>query len=269
MDTLSPLARRIQKRLDATRQTPRGASVAAGLGASTIRNIIEGRSEYPRTKTIQALARVLNTTPQWLMDEIGPEEVEPDMSNLVESYDPDDHAHAGYAKREGQASLETSTARKLASRDAIPEFDLRAGASYGGGYLVDILQVPHRGGETYSMERPKDEWVLPRSFLEGELRLSRATTHIIAIDGPSMLPDLAPGDRVLIDLSYRDPRQGGIFAVREGESVIVKHVDYIRGSDPPRIKCSSSNPQYHPFELILDGADNAIIGRVACRIARM
>jgi phage repressor protein C with HTH and peptisase S24 domain len=149
----------------------------------------------------------------------------------------------------------------------IREYDLRAGASYGGGYA--IAHVNEDGEPTANHEAVKAEWVIPPSFLKGELRLSSDTTDIVAIDGPSMVPDLMPSDRVLIDRSHRDPRQGGIFAVREDDGIIVKHVEVIRGSDPLRIVCKSSNPTYTPFELILDGENVAIIGRVAGRISRM
>lgn len=149
----------------------------------------------------------------------------------------------------------------------IPEFDLRAGASYGGGYA---LPAAIRDGETsYDADRVKAQWGIPASFLQGELRLHPHTTDVIAVDGPSMIPDLLPGDRVLIDRSHRDPRQGGIFAVREGDGIIIKHVEVVRGSDPPRIVCKSSNQTYAPFELVLDGETVAIIGRVAGRISRM
>ena len=149
----------------------------------------------------------------------------------------------------------------------IPEFDLRAGASYGGGYA---LQGQVRdGAHTYDADVVKAEWGIPPSFLQGELRLHPARTDVLAVDGPSMIPDLMPGDRVLVDRSHTDPRQGGIFAVREDGGVIIKHVEVVRGSDPPRIVCKSSNPTYAPFELILDGDNVAIIGRIAGRISRM
>jgi hypothetical protein len=149
-------------------------------------------------------------------------------------------------------------------RRGIPEYDLRGGASYGGGYA---LPGDHSAGQ--AQERVKDQWFFPSSWLKGEMRLSLQFTDIISIDGPSMLPDLSPGDRVLIDRSNQDPKQDAIFAIRDGDSVIVKHVQLMRNSDPPRIICRSSNPKYEPFELILDGDNVAIIGRVAGRISRL
>lgn len=47
----------------------RGLSLRAGLNATAVRDIIEGRSRFPRYSTIQALSSVLNTTPSVLMGE--------------------------------------------------------------------------------------------------------------------------------------------------------------------------------------------------------
>lgn len=158
------------------------------------------------------------------------------------------------AKRARQAMLLDPDGSNDIGQDglpgAIPEFDLRAGAPYGGGISA--------------------EWTFPTSWLRGELRLSPATTDVMAIDGPTMAPDLNDGDRVLIDRSHRDPSQGGIFAIRRGDSAIVKHVELVLGAPgPQRIRCISSNATYQPFELTLDGESAEIIGRVAARISRL
>lgn len=189
---------------------------------------------------------------------------------LISSFDPDQKNESVSDTFDSNAKVMSATRLKRnISPGAIPEFDLRAGASYGGGYALPS-QVSDDQGRTYGGEVVKAEWMFPKAYLEGELRLSIASTDIVAIDGPSMIPDLYPGDRVLIDRTHRDPRQGGIFAVREGDGIIVKHVEYMRGSgDMPRIICKSSNPKYDPFELILDNESVAIVGRVAARIARM
>jgi phage repressor protein C with HTH and peptisase S24 domain len=63
----SALAARIRARLEALGKTARGASLEAGLGASTIRNVLEGRSQSPRGVTLAALARVLETSEGWIL----------------------------------------------------------------------------------------------------------------------------------------------------------------------------------------------------------
>lgn len=63
---MSILADRISKRLEATGQTARSASLRAGLGADAIRNILTGRSGSPKVSTLRALAHVLDTTIPYL-----------------------------------------------------------------------------------------------------------------------------------------------------------------------------------------------------------
>lgn len=64
---MSPLAQRILERLTALKKKPTPASVEAGLSKSAIRNILEGKSTFPRGDTLSRLATVLGTTEAWLL----------------------------------------------------------------------------------------------------------------------------------------------------------------------------------------------------------
>lgn len=148
-----------------------------------------------------------------------------------------------------QRAVEADEVRDGVSPGAVPEFGLRSKEPYGAVVAA--------------------EWVFPPSWLRDELRLSMATTDVITIIGPSLEPEFRDGDRVVVDRSRRDPHQGGIFAVRDGESTIVTHVELVRGeSGPIRIRCWPS-ASYQPFDLILDGKKAEIIGRVAAKISRL
>ena len=46
---------------------PRSLSLKAGLNATAVRDMLDGRSRFPRYDTIQAMADVLETTPALLM----------------------------------------------------------------------------------------------------------------------------------------------------------------------------------------------------------
>ena len=46
---------------------PRSLSLKAGLNATAVRDMLDGRSRFPRYDTIQAMAEVLQTTPALLM----------------------------------------------------------------------------------------------------------------------------------------------------------------------------------------------------------
>jgi transcriptional regulator with XRE-family HTH domain len=48
---------------------PRSLSLKAGLNATAVRDMLEGRSRFPRYDTAQALANALSTTPALLMSD--------------------------------------------------------------------------------------------------------------------------------------------------------------------------------------------------------
>jgi transcriptional regulator with XRE-family HTH domain len=57
----------LRRLMDEQGFNPRSLSLRAGLNATAVRDMIEGRSRFPRYDTVQALADVLNTTPALLM----------------------------------------------------------------------------------------------------------------------------------------------------------------------------------------------------------
>jgi hypothetical protein len=163
--------------------------------------------------------------------------------------------------------------RRIASRNlepgTIPEIDTRLGAG-GGGYPLPA-QV-NEGSRSYTGDTVRAEWRMPTSFLREELHVSLSSVDIAPVFGDSMTDErgggFRDGDRVLINRGDQQLRQGGIFAVRDEDETIIKQVELVRGSDPPRIICTSLNPRYQPFELVLDGSAE-IIGRVVLKISRV
>lgn len=57
----------MRRLMDEQGLNPRRLSLLAGLNATAVRDMIEGRSRFPRYDTVQALAAALNTTPAMLM----------------------------------------------------------------------------------------------------------------------------------------------------------------------------------------------------------
>ena len=76
-----------------------------------------------------------------------------------------------------------------------------------------------------------------------------------------------PGDRVIIDTADRRPSPPGPFAVFDGIGLVVKLVEVVPQTDPVRLRLSSRNPSYQPYEVIEGEAH--IIGRVRGRISAM
>lgn len=99
------LVDRIEKRLLATGLKRAQASKAAGLNATYIRDVVEGRVQNPRSEHLARLAEVLGTSLEWLAEGRGPEERGDDQRQSAEVMSiwdrilPEDREHALRALR--------------------------------------------------------------------------------------------------------------------------------------------------------------------------
>lgn len=127
----------------------------------------------------------------------------------------------------------------------IPELDVRASA--GGGLL----------GEN---EKMVAEWQVPSGVVRGYSTAPAAELRIITVMGDSMEPTLQPGQRVLVDTGDRKPSPPGIFVVWDGLGLVIKRVQMVPHSEPPKVKITSDNVKYETYERSLEEA--YIQGRV-------
>jgi phage repressor protein C with HTH and peptisase S24 domain len=210
----------------------------------------------PSQDSVSSAAKFLRINAHWLSTGEG----SPDLPGLVGSFDPD------VDERRGKGT--TGRGRHKLTPGSIAEIEVRAGM--GGGGFAAISEVNDHGeAESYAADRVKAEWIMPPDFVRNELGVSFGQAEIVMADGDSMEPDIRSGDRLVIDRRKKNVHQGGIFAVRDGDELIIKQVQLVRPlTDPPRIKCTSRNPSYEPFELTLDGSAE-VVGRVAGRICRL
>jgi transcriptional regulator with XRE-family HTH domain len=128
----------------------------------------------------------------------------------------------------------------------IEELDVRASAGSG---LADTAAA-----------RTVGEWQIPSELVRAYTTAPAAELRIITVLGDSMEPLLTPGQRVLVDLADRRPSPPGIFVVWDGLGLVVKRVQLLAHTDPPRVKITSDNPNYEPYHRTLEEA--YIQGRV-------
>jgi Peptidase S24-like len=129
----------------------------------------------------------------------------------------------------------------------IDELDVRAGA----GSLA---------GLTGEHEKVVAEWQVPSGIVRGYSTAPAADLRFITVMGDSMEPTLQPGQRVLIDTGDRQPSPPGVFVVWDGLGLVIKRVQMLPHSEPPRVKITSDNAKYDPYERTLEEA--YIQGRV-------
>lgn len=102
--------------------------------------------------------------------------------------------------------------------------------------------------------------LFPTSLIEGELRGTARDFLLLEVQGHSMQPVLLSGDRVIVDLRKKDAAQGGLFALWNGDGLVVKWCERVVGSDPPRLRIMSENKQFSTDEVPMETA--RIVGLV-------
>ena len=105
-----------------------------------------------------------------------------------------------------------------------------------------------------------DTWQIPTAIVRAYSTAPAADLRIITVMGDSMEPALQPGQRILVDTGDKKPSPPGIFVVWDGLGLVVKRVQMMPHSEPARVKITSDNPKYDPYERTLDEA--YIQGRV-------
>lgn len=126
----------------------------------------------------------------------------------------------------------------------VPSYGFRAGMG-GGGVVID--------------EEPNTHWPVHKEYLK-HVRLENADLISIEVEGDSMSPTLESGDQVLINQKDRNPARGGIFTIHDSDTLVVKRIEKIPGTDPIMLRLISDNPHHNAYDVIAD--DTKIIGRV-------
>lgn len=134
----------------------------------------------------------------------------------------------------------------------IPEYDVRLSA--GGGSLLDHEEI-------------KGTWKFPAFYLNSELRMRASSLSMAEVRGDSMAPTLLDRDRVLVDHSDTRVAQGGIFAIWDGDGLVVKRIEVVPYSNPPQVVLISDNKNHNQYTVMAEQVD--IKGRVVWYARRM
>ena len=134
---------------------------------------------------------------------------------------------------------------------AVPEMELEAAA--GPGALNDECAVE------------KARWHLPEGMIRHEGDAVPGNLRILRVRGNSMEPEMREGDRLMVDTAKRRPATGELFVLWDGNGLVVKRVETLRG-EPPRLKLLSANPDYEPYTCLADEVH--IAGKVIWTLRR-
>jgi transcriptional regulator with XRE-family HTH domain len=138
----------------------------------------------------------------------------------------------------------------------VPELDTRG--STGGGTKRN-MRKDGRHADRLKSER----WLFPDGFVREQLHSSVERLLVLESDGDSMVPTLASGERVIIDVEHKTPSPDGLYAVRDPfGSIIVRRLHVLRSSKPATVKVISDNPKNPSEEIQLSELD--VVGKVLC-----
>lgn len=107
---------------------------------------------------------------------------------------------------------------------------------------------------------PRDRWRLPPDYLRLVLGAAPEDAAILRVEGDAMAPTLLAGDRVMVNLADRRPSPPGLFALWDGDGVIVRRLERLLDSAPPRVAVTADNTQHRSYEVA--AAEIRILGRV-------
>lgn len=214
------VARAVERRMKALGLNPKSLSKKAGLNETFVRDLLEGRSRNPRADSLQKLAKSLDCTVGELT---GDRPIS--ATQLPSNSEQAEEDHLSVAR--------------------IDELDVRAAA--GAGQVIES-------------EGKIGEWQFPRALVQMATNSPVERIKILAIVGDSMVPTYNPSEKVMVDTGDIRPSPPGIFVVWDGLGFVVKRVEFLAHSDPPRVKITSDNPKYAAYERVLGEA--YIQGRV-------
>lgn len=224
----TPLAREIERRMKALKLNRKSLSKKAGLNETYLRDLFEGKVKSPRLESLEKLALALGCTVNDFtkgapLPENGDEDWSPE-SDLPADGAPD------------------SANDRMA---LIEELDVTASA--GPGTTVHDAPVIRK-------------WQLPSEIATVTTDTPVEHIKILRVKGDSMAPTYSPVDRVMVDTADTLPSPAGVFVVWDGLGFVLKRVQVVPHSDPIRVKITSDNPKYDPYERVLGEA--YIQGRV-------
>lgn len=99
-----------------------------------------------------------------------------------------------------------------------------------------------------------------RDLIERELRAEPDKLLAMVAEGNSMEPEFKGGDQILVDTRRKTLAQPGAFCLWDDDGHVIKYLERIPDSDPPKVRVVSSNPLYEPRERLLD--EIRLIGKV-------
>jgi transcriptional regulator with XRE-family HTH domain len=126
--------------------------------------------------------------------------------------------------------------------------------------MIELLPTHVGLGGGGTGEGEYSEVAVSRALIEYELRTTPDNLLAINVEGDSMSPNFLSGDQLLVDKRKTSIAQPGAFCIWDGDGYVVKFIERVYGSDPPRVRVMSANNRYETSERLVE--EVRIMGRV-------
>ncbi len=142
------------------------------------------------------------------------------------------------------------------------------------GENITVFEVPTfaqsgPGGDgdlEISRDHASGEYTFPAAGFRQRYGAAPDGVFIDEVRGDSNAPTLMPGEPVMIDTRDRRPSPPGFFLCWDGIGMVMKRIEFVPNSDPPKILLKSDNPRYETYERLLE--EVMIYGRLIGRWQR-
>ena len=91
-------------------------------------------------------------------------------------------------------------------------------------------------------------------MLRQEARANPRDLKIVTVHGDAMEPLLCEGDRLVIDTARTRPTTGELCALWDGNSLAVRRVEIVHGTEPAQLRLTTANPNYAPVTCLAEEA---------------
>ncbi|GGO96442.1 LexA family transcriptional regulator [Stakelama pacifica] len=127
--------------------------------------------------------------------------------------------------------------------------------------MIRLLPTHAGMGGGGSGEGDEGEIAFSRDLIERELRAPPDALLAMVAEGNSMAPDFMGGDQILVDTRKRSLAQPGAFCLWDSDGHVIKYLERIPNSEPPRVRIISANRElFEPYERLVE--EVSLIGRV-------
>lgn len=171
-----------------------------------------------------------------------------------------DFEQPGKRKRVPEWMRYVRQAFEAADEETTEDAHLHAGKT-DQGVMIKLLPTYVGLGAGGTGEGDLGEVLFSRDLVENELKVPPECLLAMLAEGNSMKPDFEGGDQILVDTRRKGLAQPGAFCLWDGDGHVVKYLERVQGSDPPRVKVISKNKElYDPVERLVEEIN--LVGRV-------